>query len=68
MAVRSVLGAFAIAAALGSAGVAAAAPSGPCQNVTYVGVCERIGDQPRTPPQQARGEVILTPNNIQNIG
>ena len=53
---------------VGVQGVAAAAPSGPCQNVTYVGVCERLGDQPRTPPQQARGEVILAPNNIQNFG
>lgn len=66
--IRAALGAFAIAAAAGSAGVAAAAPSGPCQSVTYVGVCERLGDQPRTPPQQARGEVILAPNNIQNFG
>lgn len=66
--IRAALGAFVIAAAVGSAGVAAAAPSGPCQNVTYVGVCERLGDQPRTPPQQARGEVILAPSNIQNSG
>ncbi|MGV0763126.1 hypothetical protein [Mycolicibacterium sp. XJ647] len=62
------VGAFVLAAAAGSAGVAAAVPSGPCQNVTYVGVCERLGDQPRTPPKQARGEVIVTPNDIQNIG
>lgn len=68
LAVRSALGAMVIAAALGSAGVAAAAPAGPCPTVTYVGVCERFADQPRTPPQQSMGEVILPPNTGQSVG
>lgn len=65
--IRAALGAAVITAAMGSAGVAAAAPSGPCRDVPYVGVCERLTEQPRT-PKQSMGEVILPPNNIQSVG
>jgi hypothetical protein len=58
--VRSALAAMAIAAAaLGTATVASAAPTGPCEEVTYVGVCESSREQPRTPRQQGMGEVIV---------
>ncbi|MGO4442077.1 hypothetical protein AB4Z42_01835 [Mycobacterium sp. 2YAF39] len=58
--VRSALAAMAIAAAaLGSAAVASAAPMGPCEEVTYIGQCDTVRDQQRTPPQQGMGEVVL---------
>ena len=59
--VRSVFAAIAIAAAaLGTASVANAAPTGPCEDVTYVGVCEPFHEQPqRSPRQQGMGEVIV---------
>ncbi|AEV71638.1 hypothetical protein MycrhN_1012 [Mycolicibacterium rhodesiae NBB3] len=61
--VRSAFAAIAIAAAaLGSTTIASAAPTGPCQEVTYVGVCERIGgsqQQQRSPRQQGMGEVTV---------
>ncbi|BBY80343.1 hypothetical protein H7I53_21185 [Mycolicibacterium pulveris] len=66
--VRAALGAIAITAALGSAGIAAAAPSGPCRDVPYVGVCERLGDQPRPTPRQSMGEIIVTPDSTQSVG
>lgn len=58
---RSAFAAIAIAAAaLGTATVASAVPSGPCEEVTYVGVCERVGEQQqRSPSQQGMGEVIV---------
>ena len=35
-------------------------PSGPCEEVTYVGVCEPFHQQQtRSPSQQGMGEVIL---------
>ena len=41
MTIRSALAAIAVAAAaLGSATMATATPTGPCEEVTYVGVCE----------------------------
>jgi hypothetical protein len=58
--VRSAFAAIAIAAAaLGSATIASAAPMGPCEEVTYVGQCETVRDQQRSPSQQGMGEVIL---------
>ena len=69
--IRSALAAMAIAAAaLGSAAVATAAPTGPCENVTYVGVCEPLRDQPRSPSQQGMGEVVIpgTGNSIPTVG
>ena len=47
------------AAALGSAATGAAAPMGPCETVTYVGMCETVRDQPNRPSQQGMGEVLL---------
>lgn len=67
LAARAALGAIVVAAALGSAGVAVAAPSGPCRDVPYVGVCERLGEQQRAPSQQSRGEIILPPNSTQSV-
>ena len=69
--VRSALAAMAIAAAaLGSAAVATATPTGPCENVTYVGVCEPLREQPRSPSQQGMGEVVIpgTGNSITTVG
>ena len=69
--IKSALAAMAIAAAaLGSAAAATAAPTGPCENVTYVGVCEPLRDQPRSPSQQGMGEVVLPVigSNAQAIG
>ena len=58
--VRSAFAAIAIAAAaLGSATIASASPMGPCEEVTYVGQCEMVRDQQRSPSQQGMGEVIL---------
>jgi hypothetical protein len=59
--VRSVLAATAIAAAaLGTATIAGAAPSGPCEEVTFVGVCEPFHhEQTRSPSQQSMGEVVV---------
>jgi hypothetical protein len=58
------------AAALGSAATATAAPTGPCENVTYVGVCEPLREQPRPPSQQGMGEVVIpgTGSSIQTVG
>ena len=57
---RTGFAAIAIAAAtLGSAATGAAAPMGPCENVTYVGVCDTVRDQPDRRSQQGMGEVIL---------
>jgi hypothetical protein len=62
--IRSVFAAVAIgAAALGSAATVAAAPSGPCENVPYVGVCEPLRGQPQVPSQQGQqgmADVFLT--------
>jgi len=69
--IRSALAAMAIAAAaLGSAATATAAPTGPCEDVTYVGVCEPLHEQPRAPSQQGMGEVVIpgTGNSIQTVG
>lgn len=58
--VRSALAAIAIATvALGSATVASAVPTGPCAEVIYVGVCEPVREQQRTPSQQGMGDVIV---------
>ena len=61
--VRSALAAMAVAAAaLGTATIASAAPSGPCEEVTYVGVCQPFHQQPqhsRNPHQQGMGEVVV---------
>lgn len=62
LAVRSALAAIAIAAAaLGTATIASAAPSGPCEEVTYVGVCQPFHQQQQTrsPSQQGMGEVVV---------
>lgn len=62
--VRSALAAMAVAAAaLGTATIASAAPSGPCEKVTSVGVCQPY-QQPqqqrtRTPSRQGMGEVVV---------
>jgi hypothetical protein len=69
--IRSALAAMAIAAAaLGSAAAATAAPTGPCEDVPYVGVCEPLRGEPRSPSQQGMGEVILpgVGSNIQSVG
>ena len=71
MTIRSALAAIAVAAAaLGSAATATATPSGPCENVTYVGVCEPVREQPRPPSHQGMGEVIVPGigGNVQAIG
>ncbi|MEO3758559.1 hypothetical protein ABGB19_09795 [Mycobacterium sp. B14F4] len=68
---RTGFAALAIAAAtLGSAATAAAAPTGPCENVTYVGVCETLRNQPNRPSQQGMGEVIIPDGNsgFQTVG
>jgi hypothetical protein len=58
--VRSAFAAMAIsAAAVGTPAVAGAVPTGPCEEVTYVGVCEPFHEQPRSPSQQSMGEVIV---------
>ena len=62
--VRSALAAmFVAAAALGTASMASAAPSGPCEKVTSVGVCQPFHQQQqeRTGPrsQQSMGEVVV---------
>ena len=50
--VRSAFAAVAIAAAaLGTAAVASAEPTGPCEDVTYVGVCEPFHKQPQRSPR-----------------
>ena len=58
------------AAALGSAATAAAAPTGPCENVTFVGVCDTTPEQQSRPSQQGMGEVIIPDgnSNLQTIG
>lgn len=58
------------AAALGSAASVGAAPMGPCETVTYVGVCEPVREQPQSPSQQGMGEVIIPGGNstLQTIG
>lgn len=67
--IRSGLAAIAIAAAaLGSAAPAIAAPSGPCEKVTYVGVCETTHSDTDTPSQQGMGDVIVPGLNGQAIG
>jgi len=71
MTIRSALAAIAVAAAaLGSAATATATPSGPCENVTYVGVCEPVREQPRSPSQQGMGDVVLpgVGGNAQTVG
>ena len=61
--VRSALAAIAVAAAaLSTASIASAAPSGPCEEVTSVGVCQPFNQQEqRTRPrsQQSMGEVVV---------
>ncbi|MFI5508948.1 hypothetical protein ACIA48_15860 [Mycobacterium sp. NPDC051804] len=62
--VRSALAAMAVAAAaLGTASIASAAPSGPCEEVVSVGVCQPFHqqEQQRTRPrsQQGMGEVVV---------
>ena len=59
--VRSALAAMAVvAAALGTVTVASAAPAGPCEEVTYVGMCQPFHqERTRTPSQQGMGEVIV---------
>lgn len=62
--VRSALAAMAIAAAaMGTATVAGAAPAGPCEKITYVGVCQPFDQQQQQQrsrsPQQGMGEVVV---------
>lgn len=72
--IRSTFAAIAIAAAasgaLGGFGTATAAPSGPCEDVPYVGVCEQFPrGSVQSPPQQSMGEVVLpNGNNISPVG
>ena len=59
------------AAALGWAAAAAAAPTGPCESVTYVGVCDTLRDQPNRPSEQGMGEVVVLPDGnstLQTVG
>ncbi len=68
--VRSALAAIAIAAStMGLAAGTTAAPSGPCEDVPYVGVCEPLPGSPQTPSQQGMGDVVL-PNgsSFQSVG
>lgn len=61
--VRSALTVMAVAAAaLGTATIASAAPSGPCEEVTYVGVCQPFlqqQQQTRNRSEQGMGEVVV---------
>ncbi len=58
--IRSALAMMAIAAAaLGSAATATAAPSGPCQDVPYVGVCQPLHDNQRPSSQQGLAGTVL---------
>ena len=63
--VRSAFAATAIAAAMmGTAAVASAAPAGPCEKVTSVGVCQPFDQQQQQQqrtrsPQQGMGEVVV---------
>ena len=62
--VRSAFAAMAIAAAaMGTATVASAVPAGPCEKVTYVGVCQPIHQQQQqqsqTRSRQGMGEVVV---------
>jgi hypothetical protein len=69
--IRSALAAVALTvAAFGSAATAVAAPSGPCEDVPFVGVCEQLPGSTQSPSQQSMGEVILpnVGNNIQSVG
>jgi hypothetical protein len=62
--IRPLLAAIAIAAAaLGVTGTATAAPTGPCKDVPYVGVCEPLGEQPRHPSQQSMAEPVIPGGN-----
>lgn len=63
--VRSAFAATAIAAAaMGTATIASAAPVGPCEKVTSVGVCQpfdqqRQQQQRTRSPRQGMGEVVV---------
>jgi|GEM_PF-5115698 len=50
------------AAALGSAPVAAAAPTGPCADVPYVGVCDPLRKPPMTRSRQGMPDVPVVPS------
>jgi hypothetical protein len=67
--IRSGLAALAlVAAALSSVATATAAPLGPCADVTYVGVCEPLREQPQMPSQQGMGEVLFgVANSLQTV-
>ncbi|MDT5017805.1 MAG: hypothetical protein QOD39_3965 [Mycobacterium sp.] len=69
--VRSTLAAIAIAAvALGSAASATAAPTGPCEDVPYIGVCQPVGGQQHSPSRQGMGDVVISGGNsgFQTVG
>lgn len=63
--IRSAFAALAIAAAaMGTATIASAAPAGPCEKVTSVGVCQPFDQQRQQQqrirsPQQGMGEVVV---------
>ncbi|ULE34114.1 hypothetical protein [Mycobacterium sp. IDR2000157661] len=68
---RTAFAAIAVAAAtLGPVPTAAAAPIGPCENVTYAGMCDVQRDEPNRPSQQGMGEVLLPDGNnvVQTVG
>ncbi|MCV7278405.1 hypothetical protein H7J88_01940 [Mycolicibacterium flavescens] len=47
---------------------AGAAPTGPCEEVPYVGVCEPLRGTPTTPSRQGMGEVVLPGTAPQTFG
>lgn len=67
-AIRSVLAATAIAVAASGATTAVAAPTGPCEDVPYVGVCEPLRGTPQPAPRQSMGEVVLPGPAPQTFG
>jgi hypothetical protein len=60
---KLILTAIATAAiALGSAASAVANPSGPCEELLYVGVCAPASEQPSPPAQHSLGDLLLAPD------
>jgi hypothetical protein len=47
--------------AFGLSAPVAAKPMGPCEDVTYVGVCVPIGERDSTPPRQGHPDAPIVP-------